>query len=138
MNMSSKLRLRKKMRITLNFRRIQTLFINKRKRIMQENREKQVSNHLWLDSNELNLDALEACVESAFGATWERGVFGVKVQVSQHIANLKIYLLDHSADEFVEESLNVLEQEYSGLLEIRPQVVYGVVPCRKVVTELVA
>lgn len=105
---------------------------------MQENREEQISNHLWLDSNEPNLEVLEARVESAFGSTWERGVFGVKVQVSHHIAHLKVYLLDHSADEFVEESLNTLKKEFGESLEFRPQVVYGVVPCQKVVTELVA
>lgn len=106
--------------------------------MMQESRLETATSSLWLDSNQPNLGLIEEKVQSAFGSTWERGVFGVKVQVLDHVANVKIYLLDHSADDFVEESMQLLTKELESEFDIVRQPVYGIVPCQKVAAELVA
>lgn len=83
-------------------------------------------------------DNLERTIEEAFSPLWELGVIGVKLTLSNHIVKIKVYLLSDVHIEGLANALDTVKSRFDSSFSVEEQVVHGIVPAQKVVTNVFA
>jgi hypothetical protein len=81
-------------------------------------------------------ESLEQTIEGAFSPLWELGVLGVKLTLSQQIVKIKVYLLGEFDESVLNPSLEALEAKFDETFNVERQIVHGIVPAAKVMTQI--
>ncbi len=81
-------------------------------------------------------ESLEQSIEGAFSPLWELGVLGVKLTLSHQIVKIKVYLLGEFEETVLNPALEELESRFDETFNIERQIVHGIVPAAKVMTQI--
>ena len=79
---------------------------------------------------------LEQTIEEAFSPLWELGVLGVKLTLSHQIVKIKVYLLGEFEESVLTPALEAVESKFDDSFKVERQIVHGIVPAAKVVTQI--
>ena len=79
---------------------------------------------------------LEQTIDGAFSPLWELGVLGVKLTLAHQIVKLKVYLLGEFDESVLTPALETVESKFDASYKVERQIVHGIVPAAKVVTQI--
>lgn len=79
---------------------------------------------------------LEQTIEEAFSPLWELGVLGVKLTLSNQIVKIKVYLLGEFEESVLTPALEAVESKFDESFKVERQIVHGIVPAAKVLTQI--
>ena len=83
-------------------------------------------------------EGLEQTIESAFSPIWELGVLGVKLTLLSQIVKIKVYLLGEFDEAILTPALETVEALFDSSFKVERQIVHGIVPAAKVVTQVLS
>jgi hypothetical protein len=81
-------------------------------------------------------ESLEQSIEGAFSPLWEMGVLGIKLTISHRIVKIKVYLLGEFDESVLNPALEALESKFDETYNVERQIVHGIVPGAKVMTQI--
>lgn len=88
------------------------------------------------DNGVYHKESLEQSIEGAFSPLWEMGVLGVKLTLSHRIVKIKVYLLGEFEESVLNPALEALESQFDESFNVERQIVHGIVPAAKMMTQI--